>query len=317
MGKGLVEYPKQFTENILNTWGIKGKKWLQNLPNIVEHCIQKWNLKNLSIAKNLFFNYVAFAEIDRGKVVLKLSFPGSEINQEIKVLKYFNGHGTTKLYDYDLENAAMLLEAIVPGTPLSTLFPNQDQESMIIFAKVMKKLHSKPLAFNELASSKTASNELALTESEFPTLNKWLSSLYSEHKEIPNHLLKKAQKLSEYLLETQENPILLHGDLHQDNILQNVNSWISIDPKGVLGEPCYEVGAFIRNPMPKLIQQSNLSEIMANRFATLSALLDIEKSRLMQWSFVQSILAACWCLEDNTQSWNDWIICAEVILNQL
>lgn len=43
------------------------------------------------------------------------------------------------------------------------------------------------------------------------------------------------------------------SDLHHDNILQNGHAWVVIDLKGVIGEPAYEVSAFIRSPIPELL----------------------------------------------------------------
>lgn len=38
------------------------------------------------------------------------------------------------------------------------------------------------------------------------------------------------------LLLSQGEPVLLHADLHHYNILQHQDTWIAIDPKGVVGE---------------------------------------------------------------------------------
>lgn len=66
---------------------------------------------------------------------------------------------------------------------------------------------------------------------------------------------------------------MLHVDLHHDNILQNGNEWLVIDPKGVVGEPAYEVAAFIHNPMPELLTHADaqLLSIIAS-LALLSSL---------------------------------------------
>jgi len=35
------------------------------------------------------------------------------------------------------------------------------------------------------------------------------------------------------------------------------DGWVAIDPKVVIGEPAYEVAAFIRNPMPALLKHAD------------------------------------------------------------
>lgn len=43
--------------------------------------------------------------------------------------------------------------------------------------------------------------------------------------------------------------MLLDGDLHHFNILRaHRQPWLAIDPKGLVGDPAYEVGAFLYNP---------------------------------------------------------------------
>ena len=43
--------------------------------------------------------------------------------------------------------------------------------------------------------------------------------------------------------------MLLHGDLQHYNVLLDKDrGWVAIDPKGVVGELEYEVGALLRNP---------------------------------------------------------------------
>lgn len=38
--------------------------------------------------------------------------------------------------------------------------------------------------------------------------------------------------------------VVLYGDLHHDNILQNNDTWVVIDPKEVVSEPEFEMAAF-------------------------------------------------------------------------
>jgi len=45
--------------------------------------------------------------------------------------------------------------------------------------------------------------------------------------------------------------VVLHGDLHHDNILLATReAWLAIDPHGIVGDPGYEVGAPLFNPDP-------------------------------------------------------------------
>jgi streptomycin 6-kinase len=60
---------------------------------------------------------------------------------------------------------------------------------------------------------------------------------------LPRELVATAVSLFNELLPSQSEPVLLHGDLHHWNILRATRvPWLALDPKGVVGEPAYEVG---------------------------------------------------------------------------
>ena len=46
-------------------------------------------------------------------------------------------------------------------------------------------------------------------------------------------------------------PVALHGDMHHFNVLRaGREPWLAIDPKGLAGDPCFDVCQFLRNPEP-------------------------------------------------------------------
>ena len=121
---------------------------------------------------------------------------------------------------------------------------------------------------------------------------------YNNFNNIPNHYLQKARKLRDQLLQTSEADVLLHGDLHHDNILQNGDDWLVIDPKEVIGEPAYEVAAFIRNPIPELLTHADAPNIILNRITRFAELLELPSQRILDWCFVQAVLSWVWSIED-------------------
>ena len=81
---------------------------------------------------------------------------------------------------------------------------------------------------------------------------------------------------------------MLHGDLHHDNILQNGDGWLVIDPKGVIGSPINEIWAFI-------IDIERDVPFIARYF-------DFKMQDVLDWYFIHIVLAICWNLEDNVNS---------------
>lgn len=275
---------------ILNLSSISQNNFLvQSLAYLTE----KWELRDVRPLEPSAFtkNYVAvvFSKKHGVDVVLKICPEG--IEHERSALVYFRGRGCVALIDYDIEAKALLLEYIQSGITLKTLFPDQDEMSVTIAAHVIK----------SYATPYTSSAELY----KFPTIADWLVALQtcaSPH--IPKQQLRRAWDIAQRLLATQGMPYLLHGDLHHENILQRGDEWVAIDPKGVIGELAYDIGAFVRNPIPDLLNYYNARNIVMSRMADFGDLLSVEVERLVQWSFVQAVLSACWSGHDKASTSN-------------
>jgi streptomycin 6-kinase len=131
---------------------------------------------------------------------------------------------------------------------------------------------------------------------------------------FPARLVDEAESLFAELLGSQAPPVLLHGDLHHENILSAQRApWLALDPKGILGEPAYEVGALLRNPLPQLLQRPDPGRVMARRVDQLAEALEIERARIRGWGLAQAVLSAWWSVEDHGYGWEDTIACAELL----
>lgn len=269
-----------FESNIINIYGDTGRKWLPNLPYIVSDFAQRWHLSDLKPVHNLSYNYVLSGFQGIQPIILKLGLDVKSINTEGLALKAFKDHGAVKLLDQ--ADGTLLLERATPGHPLKQLFLNHENEAIAIASEVIRKLNKMP----------------KINLIEFPTINGWLTSLNIEYEILGKHL-PKARALRDELLNTVCAPILLHGDLHHDNILAHGNEWKIIDPKGVVGELAYEVGCFIRNPLDALPSHHDCLKIIMNRINEFSKNLELNPHRIIKWCYVQNVLATMWALENN------------------
>jgi streptomycin 6-kinase len=73
------------------------------------------------------------------RVILKLGLDHEALTREAFALKCFAGYGVVKVLAED--KGMLLLERAVPGTSLKSYFPTNENESMEIACRVMKKLH--------------------------------------------------------------------------------------------------------------------------------------------------------------------------------
>lgn len=277
---------KNFEENVTKIWGEEGRSWLKSCPDLAKKLEQQWGLTQLTLIPNLSYNYVlaGLRSKDRLPIILKIGFDSKAIAQEAKALQFYDGWGCVKLLAEDNGKAALLMEQLQPGYSMKQYFPQEELIKLQEIVSVIKRLHHRCINSSHF----------------FPTVSKWLLGLerLKSHSQLGPYI-DKAIKQAAFLLATQDQNVLLHGDLHHDNLLwSKERGWVAIDPKGVVGEPAYEVGAFIRNPMPKLLTHSSPKEIIQQRIHLFGQYLSIDPCRLEQWSYVQAVLAACWMIED-------------------
>lgn len=265
----------------MGIYGEQGAKWLADLLKIINILAASWQLSHLEVVNNLSYHCVLTGKQGDQPIILKLGLDYRALTREALVLKAFQGYGCVRLLDQNNDYGALLMERAMPGYSLKSLFPDCEEEAIQITSQMMTKLHHAPVP-----------SHLQILK-----VDDWLAAL-DKDQVMPLHYLQKARKLKQHLLETSAQPVLLHGDLHHDNILLHEKGWVAIDPKGVIGEAAYEVAAFIRNPLPDLLETPNVQDLIDNRIQRVAKFLNLDPLRLRHWSYVQAVLATIWALED-------------------
>jgi streptomycin 6-kinase len=132
---------------------------------------------------------------------------------------------------------------------------------------------------------------------------------------LPQRLTDEAEQLFADMLNSMDEHVVLHGDLHHFNILAAERQpWLAIDPKGVVGEPAYETGALLRNPWPELLSRPNPERVLARRVGQLADELGLDRRRILAWGIGQAVLSAWWSVEDHgDDSWKSAIEFAEML----
>jgi streptomycin 6-kinase len=106
----------------------------------------------------------------------------------------------------------------------------------------------------------------------------------------------QAQKTLERLLALNEEPCVLHGDLHHENVLDGDDrGWLAIDPKGVRGPRGYDYANILCNPGAETALAPGRLDRQLPVVAK-AARLPVE--RVLQWLLVHATVAAVWCMQD-------------------
>lgn len=305
-----MNLPAEFISNIQNTFREVGYAFLEALPESIAEASVHWGLTDIEPSPTLSYNFVAFATrasttLDDGRsaqreVVLKMGVPNLEFKSEMAALRLFNGEGACRLIDCNEEKYWMLLERLQPGVMLSTL--EDDEEATNIAAEVMQKIW-RPAPKDDV----------------FIRLSDWFDGLKRLRAmfdggtgPLNEKLVGRVERLVKIFLAENHKPVLLHGDFHHFNILSSERGWLIIDPKGVIGPACYEVGPLLMNPWSDLLSRKDYRGMIKRRIDILHERLGFERERIREWGLAHAILSAWWGIEDNT-GWDYSLAFAEMI----
>jgi streptomycin 6-kinase len=193
------------------------------------------------------------AELPDGTpAVLKISDPHRESEQEADALDRWNGDGAIRLLRRDDERNALLLERCEPGTFLSA----GAGDPLGVLIELLPRLWLDATGFHTLA------DEVA-----------WWA------------LDGEVGSLARELAATQGELVLVHQDLHGDNVLAAEREpWLVIDPKPLAAEREFAVAPIVRSG-----ELGHSKRDVLYRLDRLCSELGLDRERARGWTIVQTV----------------------------
>jgi streptomycin 6-kinase len=197
--------------------------------------------------------YVVRAELPDGRpAVLKLQQTHREDAQEADALERWAGEGAIRLLRRDDERHVLLLERCEPGTPLSA----GSEDPVGVLVGVLPRLWQDATGFQTLADE----------------VDHWA-------------LEGEVGALARELVATQGELVLVHQDLHGENVLAAQREpWLVIDPKPLAAEREFAVAPIVRSPELSHSKQETLY-----RLDRLCGELGLDRDRARGWTIVQTV----------------------------
>ena len=203
----------------------------------------------------------------------------------IDALVLYDGRGMVRPLAVDRDARVLLMELVAPG---KTQWREPIERALEALATVMAELRRPPLdrhAFPDVRAYHRA----------------WPNHvrLYGGPGPIDADLFDIGEGIFRELCDSSEAHVVLHGDLHYGNVLSSDrHGWLAIDPKGLSGEPCYEVGALFRNRVDELYESADPVGGMRRRLDALAELTGFDRERMRLWALSQSVLSEVWSADD-------------------
>lgn len=205
-------------------------------------------------------------------LMLKLTYETEE-HVGARALQWWGGDGAARVVQ--LDGRAVVMERL--GEPLRRLV-SDDQVATAVICDVVERLHAHANA----------------TEPQgFPSLRQWMASLLTD----TDPRFAVARDLAERLLGEDAEPVLLHGDIHHENVLDGGRrGWLAVDPKGVVGPRAFDYcNTFTNWTLEQSIEHFDTRlEAVADRSG-------VERGRMLQWIVAWSALSGIWHLEDGDE----------------
>ena len=252
--------------------GLTGADWAQRVPELVAECCDEWDLRLGEAYAAGAGGHTTRAELADGTpVVLKVALPHRESEHEADALELWNGDGAVRLLARDDDRFALLLERARPGTPLYEVGRDAALDVLIDLLPRLWKPVGAP--FRPLAE------EAAW----------WVDYLPGEWEEagrpFERTLLDAALDALRGLAPTQGEQVLVHQDLHAQNVLRAEREpWLVIDPKPLAGEREFGIAALVRGQ-----ELGHSRRDVLHRLDRLSADLGLDRERARGWALGQTI----------------------------
>jgi streptomycin 6-kinase len=211
-------------------------------------------------------------------LMLKIALAAEE-KRGSRLMVWWDGQGAARVFAHDGD--ALLLERAVGPNSLSHFARNvRDDEATHILCEAIAKLH---------AVKKPPPADLI-------PLDTWFADLWPAA-EKHGGILVRCAAVAHELLTAPEDIVVLHGDIHHDNVLDfGQKGWLAIDPKGLIGERGFDYANLFCNPDYATATEP---QRLLSRVAIVARDSGLEHKRLLKWLLAWTGLSAAWFIKDN------------------
>jgi streptomycin 6-kinase len=226
--KFVFDFTDEQKIHIRDRWN---ESYMDSLLTTLKVLNSKWQLSNIQFIPFYSQNcaFTCYSDLF-GDAVIKIGYHSLE--NEYNCLREFAGRDVCRVFDADLTHNVILEQRVIPGNSLLEL--RSREQRINVFASLFEKLHIVPdnanvfLTLHDVVKKKI---EYIRTREDCRDFSR---------------VIDKTQVIFESVCSKYKAMKLLHGDLHQRNILLSKNGdYLIIDPDGYIGDPVFDVSRFI------------------------------------------------------------------------
>jgi streptomycin 6-kinase len=247
-----ITVPQSFLD--MPRWWSEGSEWLESLPRLVHAYCTRWRLTVTGEMRH--GSNAAVVPVARGGelLVLRLTPPGPGVAEQADALRFWDGRGTVRLVDADVDGGVMLLERLATDASLQDV---PVAEAMPVLGAMMRRL-AIPAPRHVRSTADVVSARMATLQTEW---ERW-------ERPFPEPTLGRALAAGARLSRT-ESQLAVNGDLHSAQVLRGDRErWLTVDPVLLRGDIAYDLGRIL---WTRIDEMSDAGAIIRHFEAVVSA----------------------------------------------
>jgi streptomycin 6-kinase len=275
----MIRIPEAFARGTIAREGEPGAAWIAELPAIVAELLERWRCAPDGDVLHGEVGVIVPVRRSGGRpAVMKVSFPHPGNVHEPDAFAAWGGRGAVLLYERADDRYAMLLERARP----QALAELDDVDEIVTVAGELSRRLAVP-----------APPGLPHLRERAGT---WEAELLKDAAELPHTMPPRvidAAVATVREMAADQPDVLVHGDLHAGNILRGEREpWLAVDPKGVAGDPAYDVGSLVKALVLQLMAAGDLAKALQRALDVFAESAGLDRARVGRWAQLHAVQGA-------------------------
>ena len=258
--------------------GPAGAQWVATVPRRLDEALERWGLVVDGAPRTGWTAVVVPVVRDGEPLALKVTWPHPEGEHEALALRTWAGSGAVRLVAALPSEGLLLLERLDADSDLSEVWVD---EACAVVGGLLARLH-------------------VAAPPRVPRLPEYLAPHLDRmpgRAAVPRRVVARTQGLARELLGGQLPEVLLHTDLHFENVLRGPQGWTAIDPKPVAGHPGFDLFPLLHNRVDELGTGAAFRWSVRHRVSVAAEAAGIDLDEAFAWTLLRAGVEVSWVSE--------------------
>ncbi|HLL69766.1 MAG TPA: aminoglycoside phosphotransferase family protein [Micromonosporaceae bacterium] len=281
--------------------GPPGEHWVAALPGLLAEMEQRWSITTGPPLSGGSAAYVAPARMADGRdAVLKLVVPDPDLTGQVRTMVEADGRGYARVYASDVEQHAMLIEALGPSLEDLRLAPEHTIDALCGTLRRAWQVAPWPGLTADPAREKARA------------LHGLVSRLWEQlGAPCPERVVAQALDYADRRAAAfrRDRCVVVHGDPHPGNILRAPtprvgaeSGYAFIDPDGFLADPAYDLGVVLRDWCAEL-NAGDPSETARRYSRQLASRTGVDETAIWEWGYLERVSTGLYLTQLGAAEW--------------